>query len=412
MKQNLLTRILIVLSIIFFHKTAPRAKGFRLKLVPWDSPNSPLYPGKLTPLEKYQRIVGSLHHHLNSTHLNSTINLNEIQFPVEHQEDFRYSVDVKIGTPGTYVKLLVDTDGSFMWTQCLSTTHPPLSSKTYKKLPCNHRLCPKQFGKCIQKQCVYTIPDKLSGAKFKLAGSVDKFHIPGSKSQLDIVFGCSTRQYRNLSGILGLDRTPVSLLSQLGKKSGGGYSYCLHKGDSYLTLGEDISSVGKKVKTTPLIHNDHSTFLNLTDISVNGKRLGLSPSLFTLKNGGGVMDTGRPYTMLTKKAYDKVNKAFQRHFKGKLKMIHNTYWNLKPCYRLPAGFNKYPNMTFHFEGADLETEHTTIYEDTMGVACMGVTRGRRTVIGAVQQWDTKFMFDINKNVVKFYRDDCKDDTKE
>ncbi|KAK6132596.1 hypothetical protein DH2020_033698 [Rehmannia glutinosa] len=412
-KKKILTRILILLLVTFFHRSTPETQRLRLKLIPWDSPNSPLYPGKLTPLEKYQRIIKSSHHleSISSDHPNFTINLNEIQFPLENQENFHYSVDVKIGTPGTEVKLLVDTGSCYIWTQCPSITYPPLSSKTYRKLPCNHRLCPKQICKCIKKQCVCTIPYGSSGYKYKLAGSVDKFHIPGSKeSALDIVFGCSTQQFFNLSGVLGMDRSPVSLLSQLQKESGGRFSYCLHNGDSYLTLGEDVSGGGKEEKTTPLIHNDYPfLFLNLTDISVDGQRLGLSPSLFKLKNGGVVMDTGVPYTMLTKKAYDKVNRAFQSYFKGKLKMLDSVHWNLKPCYRLTPGFNKYPEMTFHFEGADFKVAYTHVTDKSVGVTCTAVLPGKRTIIGAVQQWNTRFMFDINKNVLKFYRDDCADD---
>ncbi|KAL0301262.1 UNVERIFIED_CONTAM: Aspartic proteinase CDR1 [Sesamum radiatum] len=266
----------------------------------------------------------------------------------EHQEKFRYSVDVKIGTPGNVVKLLLDT------------------------------------------------------------GSVDTFHLPGSgQSRPDIVFGCPNQQLLNLSGVLGLDRTPVSLLGQLRKESGGRFSYCLHKGDSYLTLGKDISGREGKEKTTPLIHTDYSTlFLNLTDISIGGQRLGLSPSLFSLKNGGVFMDTGIQYTMLTRKAYDKVNRSFQRFFKGKLKKIDGIHQNLQPCYKLTPGFDDYPTMTFHFDGADYEAEYTHVKDESSRVTCTAVLPGKRIIIGALQQWNTRFMFDINKNLLKFYRDDC------
>ncbi|CAA0816351.1 Unknown protein [Striga hermonthica] len=293
-KQISVTRILVFLFIVFFDRITPRTQGFRMKLVPWDSPTSPLYPGKLSLLEKHRRIIS---HQLESIsagrrYTNSTVNLNEIQFAVENQDNLRFSVDVEIGTPGANVKLLVDTDGGYLWTRCSLPTRPPLNSVTYRKLPCNHHMCPKEICRCIKNQCICNIYHRSSGNHFKLAGSVDNFHIPGSEKKVDIVFWCSVQQFSNLSGTLGLDRSPVSLLSQTREESGGRYSYCLHSGDSYLTLGEDISSHGKKVKSTPLIHNDSPTlFLNLTDISVNGNRLGLSPRLFALKNGGVYMDT-------------------------------------------------------------------------------------------------------------------------
>ncbi|KAL0406720.1 UNVERIFIED_CONTAM: hypothetical protein Slati_3985900 [Sesamum latifolium] len=228
------------------------------------------------------------------------------------------------------------------------------------------------------------------------------------ENQGRIVFGCSNQQPLNLSGVLGLDRTPVSLLGQLRKDSGGRFSYCLHNGDSYLTLGKDISGRdGKEERTTPLIHTDYSTlFLNLTDISVEGQRLGLSPSLFSLKNGGVFMDTGIQYTMLASKAYDKVNRAFERYFKGKLKKIDSIHWNLQPWYKLKPGFNDYPTMTFHFDGADYEAEYTHVKDESLEVTCTAVLPGKRTIIGALQQWNTRFLFDINKNLLKFFKDDC------
>ncbi|KAG8364846.1 hypothetical protein BUALT_Bualt18G0041000 [Buddleja alternifolia] len=240
-------------------------------------------------------------------------------------------------------------------------------------------------------------------------GTIDTFQLPGSaKSESDIVFGCTNKQPLNLSGILGLDRSPVSLLGQLRREIGGQFSYCLNNGDSYLTLGKDSSfDERKEIKTTPLIHTAYSTlFLNLTDISVAGKRLGLYPSLFELKNGGVFMDTGIQYTVLPRKAYDKVSKALQSYFKGKLERTARTFLNLKPCYKLTPGFKDYPTMSFHFQGADYEAEYVQVVDESTNMTCTALFPGRRTVIGALQQWNTKFMFDINQNVLKFYKDDC------
>ncbi|CAA0816350.1 Plant protein of unknown function (DUF641 [Striga hermonthica] len=56
-------------------------------------------------------------------------------------------------------------------------------------------------------------------------------------------------------------------------------------------------------------------------------------------------------------------------------------------------------MTFHFQGADFEAKITHVLDDATGVACTAVMPGRTTTIGAVQQWDTKIMFDMNKNYI-------------
>ncbi|KAL7103749.1 hypothetical protein ACP275_08G198600 [Erythranthe tilingii] len=395
-EQNFLTRTLFLLLVAF------ETTGLRLKLIPWNSPDSPLYRESLAPIQNYQTANTSSHQLETTNHSNSATNLDGMKFALEHQKNYRYSVNVKIGSPGTDVKLLVDTGSGYIWAKC--------ASKPYKKLPCDHRLCARKICKCVKSQCVCSIAYGSSGVKYKLEGVIGKFHIPGSEiSKPDMVFGCSKEQPLNLSGILGLDRSPVSLVRQLSKETDGRFSYCLHNGDSYLTLGKDISESRKKVKTTPFIHTDYSTYLlNLTDISVGGKKLGLSPTLFTLKNGGVFMDTGVRYTILPKQAYDKVNQKFEDHFKlkGKLKKINGMYWDLKPCYRLTPGFNDFPTMTFHFQGADFESEYTHVIDRRIGVACTAVVLGRSTIIGALQQWNTKFVFDINRNVLNFHKDDC------
>ncbi|PIN15948.1 Aspartyl protease [Handroanthus impetiginosus] len=339
--QNLHTKISLLHLLIFFLRIIPATTGHRLKL-----------------------------------------------FPLHHQLNYRYSVDIKLGTLGNQVKPLVDAGCGFIWSQWSRTSSHPERYKTYKRLPCNHPLCARNICKCIKNQRVCTIPYGSSGNKYTLAQSIDTFHIAGSQKQkTDIVFGCSNQQPLNLSGILGLDRSPVSLI---------------------VTLGKDIPSHDwENIQTTHLIHTDHSTlFLNLTDTSVEGQRLGLSPSLFSLKNGGVFLDTGIQYTVLPKTACDKVNKVFESYFKGKLKKIDSVYWNLKPCYKLIPGFNAYPTMTFHFEGADLEAEYTHVKDEGLGVTCTAVLLGRRTVIGAVQQWGTRFIFYVNRNVLRFYKDDC------
>ncbi|GER29154.1 eukaryotic aspartyl protease family protein [Striga asiatica] len=409
---------LVHLLLAFFHcNTPPAADGLKLKLIPWDSPESPLYPGNLTTLQKHQRAI-RFSNHLQTLSLyspNTKPDQTKLQIPV-HSHSFRYSVNLRIGTPSKEVNLLFDTGSAFVWTQCdpKSNTYNPSTSKTYKPLPCNHRLCAKKICKCVKNQCVCTIPYGSSGMKYKLAYSLDTFHLPQSKTPFPgIAFGCSTKQPLSFSGILGLDRTPVSLLAQVRDQIGGQFSYCLHNGPSFLTLGKDAQiSDAKHVKTTPLVHTDFSTLLlNLTDISVAGKRIGLSPTLFSLKNGGVFMDTGMRYTVLAKAAYDKVSKAFANYFKGKLKKLSESHFDMEPCYQMTPGFKNFPTMTFHFEGAaaDMVVDYTHVSDGS--VACTAVARGGRTIIGALQQWNTRIVFDIDKNVMKFQRADCAKDGK-
>ncbi|KAI3466034.1 hypothetical protein Pfo_022697 [Paulownia fortunei] len=475
------------LLLTFFQGAAPESTGFSLKLIPWDSPKSPLHQPNLTQIQKIQMMAMSSKARANSpTPKNGTFYADDaIQIPVKNQ-GLQYSVNIQIGNPGTEVTLLLDTGSGPIWTQCQQSKFyfNPMKSKTYKALSCQHPLCQKdkKLCKCINGQCVCSLSYGIKGGKINQIDAVlssDSFTLPiknnGYRTFTNMIFGCSS-QSPVFSGILGLDKLPISLISQVRNKVQGRYSYCLYGGDGYLRFGNNIPQVRKDAKTTRILHPHHPTmFLGLTDVSVaqkrlglspalfsyeqggflidtgaqltvlkkqaynrvikafanyyNGRlkrslrqglcaldwsleiyrywercssgiqdisverqRLGLSPSLFALKNGGVLMDTGVQYTVLTKKAYNKVNRAFQSYFKGRLEEIDRVYWNLKPCYRLTPGFNDYPTMTFHFEGADFEAEYTHVKE--------------------VQQWNTRFMFDINENVLKFYRDDCAGETKE
>ncbi|KAL0311371.1 UNVERIFIED_CONTAM: Aspartic proteinase CDR1 [Sesamum angustifolium] len=283
-------------------------------------------------------------------HLNPVTNLDEIEFRVQHQEKFRYSVDVKIGTPGNVVKLLLDTGSGFIWTQCSQTAYRPFSSETYKRW-----LATIVFA--LKDMQMYQKPVCL-------------------RHQIWIkwlqIYTKMFSRYVSLTWLWTIK---------------AGYRFWLLKPATPQSLWG--LGIGQN-----------------TDISIGGQRLGLSPSLFSLKNGGVFMDTGIQYTVLTRKAYDKVNRAFQRYFKGKLKKIDGIHQNLQPCYKLTPGFNDYPTMTFHFDGADYEAEYTHIKDESSRITCTAVLPGKRTIIGALQQWNTRFMFDINKNLLKFYRDDC------
>jgi hypothetical protein len=44
------------------------------------------------------------------------------------------------------------------------------------------------------------------------------------------------------------------------------------------------------------------------------------------------------------------------------------------------------------------------------IACLAMVPGRRTVIGALQQVDTRFVYDLKENKVSFAPESCIQDT--
>ncbi|CAA0816352.1 Gamma-glutamyl hydrolase 2 [Striga hermonthica] len=224
----------------------------------------------------------------------------------------------------------------------------------------------------------------------------------------DTVFGC-TNGSPVFSGILGLNKLPVSLISQIRKSVRGQYSYCLHQAHGYLRFGDDIPKIGKDVKTTSILHHSAETmFLELKDISVAGKRLGISTALFSYSQGGFFVDTGTQLTILKRQAYDKVMKAFANFYDVRLKRASKKIQHLDLCYKQNSTMSNIANMTFHLQGADYVPSHMYVAPE-IGIMCIGILPGELSILGVLQQFNKRFVFDINNNVLKFVSEDCSKD---
>ncbi|KAK6154267.1 hypothetical protein DH2020_008515 [Rehmannia glutinosa] len=374
-----------------FQAAASKSTGFTLKLIPWDSPNSPLYQPNLTQTQKIHIMaMSSKARAVSSTPKNETFYANAIQIPVKNK-GLQYSVNIRIGNPGTEVTLLLDTQ---------------------------HPLCQraKNLCRCIKGQCVCTLKYGLEGGEINQIDAIlssDSFTLPlknnGSRTFTNMIFGCAN-QSPVFSGILGMNKLPVSLISQVRNNVQGLYSYCLYGGHSYLRFGNDIPRVGKDVKTTQILYPSHPTmFLGLTDISVAEKRLGIPKALFSYEQGGFLIDTGAQFTVLKKQAYDRVIQAFANYYDGKLKRVNKKIHYLELCYKSNSSMKSYASMTFHLQGgADYVTSNLYAAPKT-GIMCIGLVPGEVSILGAMQQWNTRFIFDMNMNVMKFVSEDCSKD---
>ncbi|KAL6999649.1 hypothetical protein U1Q18_000806 [Sarracenia purpurea var. burkii] len=139
--------------------------------------------------------------------------------------------------------------------------------------------------------------------------------------------------------------------------------------------------------------------------------LKLPKGSFSLKNGGCVIDMGVPYTVIARKAYRKVIRAFADYYTGRLERIDGSDYGLELCYRYKEGFRMYAAMSFHFQGADLVVNPTHVHVFNLQAArvCVAVVAGDQTVLGALQQWGTRFVYDLKSNVLRFAHENCKDD---
>ncbi|KAF2287295.1 hypothetical protein GH714_039563 [Hevea brasiliensis] len=129
-------------------------------------------------------------------------------------------------------------------------------------------------------------------------------------------FGCGQNNqglFRGSAGLLGLGRDPLSLVSQTAGKYNKIFSYCLPSSASstgFLTFG---GSPSKSAKFTPLTTiSDGTSFygLDFTGISVGGRKLSISQSVFS--DAGAIIDSGTVITRLPPAAYSALRSAFRK----------------------------------------------------------------------------------------------------
>ncbi|KAK6934409.1 Xylanase inhibitor, C-terminal [Dillenia turbinata] len=421
--------LLITLSQLHFTTSKPSDLG--LKLIHRDSLESPLYPGKLTLRERGTRYskfsvarlsqIESLKNH------NGMLEPNLIRPPVLI-DNLLYMVQLEIGTPGQNTFLALDTGGNLIWSQCLPCKNcyrqtvpifDPLKSSTYQKLPCSHESC--KHTPCNEGGCHYTV-EYMNSAMTRGFLSTESFVFLDAKKQKatipKVVFGCSNEASGfpfvltgRISGVLGMSLGSLSLISQLSDYTQNRFSYCLvsplspNVTSTYLRFGyEDIGVIGEGFQSTPFVKLENPYFyaVNLVDITVAGKRLNFPSGTFSVKpngSGGCIFDSGAPFSILQKDAYDKVEETLVEYFEnfGLQRADHDIICSIEDetlCYYLPDDFNKFPSMTFHFREADLEVKPENVFYISRDEEYffLGVKRSTDTnLIGAWQQHDTLFV---------------------
>ncbi|KAF9598710.1 hypothetical protein IFM89_029960 [Coptis chinensis] len=359
--------------------------------------------------------------------------------------DSVFIVEVRIGTPPQKFYLEFDTGSDLIWVQCAGCidcfdvhlgNFEYSKSSTYQLVSCGHPSCDPddcKEGICTAKVSYadggYT-QGPLSKDDFQFF-SLDK----GVQTVNGVFFGCSLRSsiawgenIGRIAGIFGMGTDPNSFISQLGTQGQRRrFSYCLRKADNrpgrsynYLRFGEDaVFPAGSDVRTTPMVEGPFGVYyyVNLNDISVNSIRLGLPPDTFRIRDdetGGIVLDTGTSTTYIFSDAYNRLV--------ARLKEVLAPY-NLRPylrnnkpmkrlCYVRPPGFNNFPSITFHFDGADFEPYHETTYSITNDRFCLQI---RPTdviqnldvsIFGSFFLAEQYFVHDNEQRTISFARADC------
>lgn len=196
-----------------------------------------------------------------------------------------------------------------------------------------------------------------------------------SHTQRGLVFGCGNYNrgilvgdIKEVTGVFGMGKDSVSFARQMGGVIKERFSYCLltinnRTKQSYLRFGNEATTRERTSRTTPFLKSMQNTHnkLDLKDISVNGQRLGLKQATFP---GGCVIDSGASVSLLHNKANSDVQMSIQKYF-SKFKDVKRAAGGEIPkeflCYLFPQTFREFPNMTYHFRGADREIPPVNLF---------------------------------------------------
>ncbi|GER33841.1 eukaryotic aspartyl protease family protein [Striga asiatica] len=271
----------------------------------------------------------------NTNNLTSTSTApNSIRVPLNPGQSIgvaNYYTKIGLGTPPTTHLVVVDTGSSFSWIQCQPCAvycHPqsgptfnPTLSSTYQKLSCSTSQC-KSLKKATlntptctsSRTCLYTATygDQSFSIGFL---SRDRLTFGPDSSLAGFVFGCGQDNdglFGRSSGLIGLAKNELSLLSQLSGKYGSGFAYCLPTATplgrigsgGFLTIGKSLGyNRNPAYKFTPLVSDERDPtlyFVKLSGVTVAGRLLGLPASDFGVPT---IIDSGTTISRLAGPVY-------------------------------------------------------------------------------------------------------------
>ncbi|XP_062197327.1 aspartic proteinase nepenthesin-1-like [Phragmites australis] len=331
-----------------------------------------------------------------------------------------YDMEFSIGTPPLKLWAAADTGSDLIWTKCGtcascapqgSPSYYPDKSSSFSKLPCSDSLCSalqsESFVTCSAggTECDYRYLYGLStnshhytqgymgSETFTLGSDV----VPG------VGFGCTTMSEGNYgtgSGLVGLGRGPLSLVSQLGV---GAFSYCLTPDAkaSPLLFGSLATLTGTGVQSTPLLIGiDTFYVVNLQSISI-----GAATTAGT-GNNGIVFDSGTTLTFLADPAYSAAKTAILSQ--TALPRVANR-GGYEACFQFSNGSSMtLPPMVLNFDGADMNLPTENFFQEVEhGVLCWIVQKSSSmSIIGNIMQMNYHIRYDVENSVLSFQPANC------
>ncbi|KAF5743377.1 Eukaryotic aspartyl protease family protein putative isoform 4 [Tripterygium wilfordii] len=339
-----------------------------------------------------------------------------------------YLVTVGLGTPAKELSLIFDTGSDLTWTQCepcvkscyqqQDPTFDPSQSTTYSNVSCSSTTCSSLSSAtgnspgCSSSTCVYGIQYGDSSFSVGFFGK-ERLTLTSTDVFNDFYFGCGQNNqglFGSTAGLLGLGRDKLSLVSQTAQKYNKIFSYCLPSSSSstgHLTFGGSPSS---SAKYTPISTVGSFYGIDFTAISVGGRKLSISSSVFS--TAGAIIDSGTVITRLPPAAYSALRTAF-RQMMSKYPMAE-ALSILDTCYDL----SKYttisvPKISLSFNGGaqvDIDARGT-LYASSTSQVCLAFAGNTDdtdiAIFGNTQQKTIEVVYDGAGGRVGFAPGVCK-----
>ncbi|KAJ4979756.1 hypothetical protein NE237_010536 [Protea cynaroides] len=401
-------------------------------------PCSPLNEGnaKIPSLHQIlmddQTRVKSIHSKISKK--NKKVADSKVKLPAKSGESLgtgNFIVQVGFGTPKQDFTLVFDTGSDLTWIQCqpcagqcYSQQDPifdPSASSTYSNISCRSTTCAELKSatgnaRSCSNTCTYQVvygDSSYSGGNF----ATDTLTLSSSDVFPNFEFGCGENNqglFGSADGLLGLGRDRISTVSQTAYKYRKLFSYCLPSKSSstgYLAFGTEAGA-SSGTQYTPLLtesRNPSFYFLTMTGISVAGKKLSISPSVFT--TSGTLIDSGTVITRLAPAAYSKLSSAFREAMSQYPPAP--AYSILDTCYNL-AGFStvSIPTIELYFGGGTgLNVAPSGILVQASPIQyCLGFAENSDAsdvaILGNLQQQTFEIVYNVDGGKLGFKAGAC------
>ncbi|KAG0525999.1 hypothetical protein BDA96_06G107000 [Sorghum bicolor] len=360
-----------------------------------------------------------------------------------------YLVKLGIGTPQHYFSAAIDTASDLVWLQCqpcvscyrqLDPIFNPRLSSSYAVVPCSSDTCAQLDGhRCDEdddQACRYNY--KYSGnAVTNGTLAIDKLAVGGNVFHA-VVLGCSDSSVGGpppqASGLVGLARGPLSLLSQLSVRR---FMYCLPPpmsrtpGKLVLGAGADaVRNVSDRVTVTMSSSTRYPSYyyLNFDGLAVGDQTPGTirrptSPPATGGGVGGGggdggsganaygmIVDVASTISFLEASLYDELADDLEEEIRLP-RATPSTRLGLDLCFILPEGVGidrvYVPTVSMSFDGRWLELERDRLFVEDGRMMCLMIGRTSGvSILGNYQQQNMHVLYNLRRGKITFAKASC------